>query len=111
MFNQYKNVLYFAILVAVTYGFYAYFFGAPAVSDITVTSADSVQDATTVKLLTNLNKITTVVIDENFFTDRVFTSLVDFSKPLQDELSGRPNPFEPFIKSNTNSIGTSSLSR
>ncbi len=47
------------------------------------------------ELLTRIVKIESLHIDESFFSNKAFESLQDFSVPLIEEPSGRPNPFAP----------------
>lgn len=46
-------------------------------------------------IINTLNRLEKIKIDKNFFDDRVFKSLTDFSHELVPEPIGRPNPFSP----------------
>lgn len=47
------------------------------------------------KFVKKVNIIRAVKIDSNIFKDRTFQSLVDWSRPIPEEASGRENPFAP----------------
>jgi hypothetical protein len=47
------------------------------------------------KILSDTKKIRTIVIDDTFFMDKKFTSLVDTQVELIELETGRTNPFAP----------------
>jgi hypothetical protein len=50
---------------------------------------------TSEKIYTDMNKISTITINESLFTDKRFTSLVDTRVTLGQVGTGRSNPFAP----------------
>lgn len=46
-------------------------------------------------ILVLLNRLNQVSLDSSIFSNKVFTSLVNFEKPIEEQAVGRPNPFLP----------------
>lgn len=46
-------------------------------------------------ILALLNDLKNIRLDESFFADTIFVSLIDWSVSLEPEPKGRPNPFAP----------------
>lgn len=76
-------------LAALVWGYFA-FFGGSSSAPLTAVSSDS---ALSGNLLTTLNSLHTIKLDNSIFTDPVFLSLSDFGTTLPDQPSGRANPF------------------
>jgi hypothetical protein len=70
-----------------------------AVSSNTVTtaggSAASTLDGPGKEFVAQLLAIQNINFNLDFFTDSVFTGLQDWSRPINPQESGRPNPFAP----------------
>jgi|GEM_PF-2247984 hypothetical protein len=47
------------------------------------------------KFVRQVNIIRAVKIDSEIFKDKTFLSLIDWSRPIPEEASGRENPFAP----------------
>ena len=60
------------------------------------------------EVLTALNQLKTLKLDDSIFKDKTFVSLEDFSKPLSPEPVGRINPFSPIGVENTITIKATS---
>ncbi len=56
------------------------------------------------EVLSALNQLKTLKLDAGVFSDKTFTSLTDFSKPLNPEPVGRTNPFSPVGVENAGSV-------
>ncbi len=52
-------------------------------------------DTTSQDILTLVDKLQKVSIDQSVFTSTVFLSLMDYSAIISPEIQGRPNPFAP----------------
>ena len=48
--------------------------------------------------LTKLNEVT---LDDSIFSNKIFTSLISFEKPIADQIPGRKNPFLPIGADNS----------
>ena len=46
-------------------------------------------------ILALLSKLNRVTLDETIFSNKIYASLVNFEKPIEDQAIGRPNPFLP----------------
>ncbi len=42
-----------------------------------------------------LTKLNDVKLDDSIFSNKIFTSLISFEKPIADQVPGRKNPFLP----------------
>ncbi len=51
------------------------------------------------EILTALNQLDSLKLDESVFEDGSFKTLINFSKPIQSQPVGRNNPFAPVGKS------------
>ncbi len=49
----------------------------------------------TQKLINLINQLNKVDLGNTFFKESAYNSLIDYSKPIDDEARGRPNPFAP----------------
>ncbi len=94
MLNQYKNVIIFAVGVAALYAGYSYFFGGAVQTTLQTTSI--VEGAGgNIELVSLLQKIESITIDDAVFSDPVFRSLTDFAQTISIEPAGRIDPFAP----------------
>lgn len=92
MTNLLKNLMFALGLVIVIFLGYQVFLAKPSLEDSVVTGQ---AEAETQAFLARLNEIRSIDIDDTFFTDIRFVSLVDFRVELEDEPAGRENPFAP----------------
>lgn len=87
-----KKIVIALVILLIAFGIYMSFSGMSSTSPTTQDySASLVQNSE--KILTDLNKINALTIDETIFADRLFRSLVDTRVTLVESKSGRPNPF------------------
>ena len=92
-----KQILIIIVIIIIAFVGYKMFFSGATPSDVTLV-ADSGSGQTFVDgqaillLLNNLNKVT---LDESVFSNKTFTSLISFERPIQEQIPGRPNPFLP----------------
>lgn len=84
------------IIIIAFFGFKAFFAGNQDSDTALVAekaaAGEFIDGQTILALLNNLNK---VVLDDSIFTEKVFTSLVNFERPIAEQVAGRPNPFLP----------------
>lgn len=85
-----KNQKMILILVLFGGAFYAYTAFFKPDSTITA-SADTEQVGN--EVLTLYNSLQSVTLDQNLFSSKLYTSLVDFSTTIPQQNPGRPNPF------------------
>jgi hypothetical protein len=64
-------------------------------SGLVVNNVSSDSDVAAQKFVDQINILRMIHIDKAIFASPLFRSLVDFSRPLPVEDSGRPNPFAP----------------
>src|SRR3989344_7038068 len=88
------------VIVAITLVVSVFIFFGGSKSDIRsdlTTSSTNIPSTEVLsqELLLALSSLKDLELDNNFFKDRVFLSLIDYSKDLKDELLGRDNPFLP----------------
>ena len=81
-------------LVVVVYVYFTYFSGT-ASAPLTATPIDS---AISGNLLTTLNSLHTIRLDNSIFTNPLFVSLSDFGVTIPPQAAGRGNPFAPIGK-------------
>ena len=92
-----KNIT--VILGVVTLAFGAYYFYAQRGSVVQTNAADdeAIKSmlASTEIFISRSSELDQISFDVAIFEDARFTSLISFTKPVQDEPAGRPNPFAP----------------
>lgn len=118
MFKNNKIILLVLLIIVAFAGYYyVYKKDAPSNSDLSSTeSTGAVAGEAPIgkDLIEKLAMLQSLDIDENFFKDKTFNSLTDFSVPLDNSLqTGRDNPFSPISSSEkaVSSSGSSSSSK
>lgn len=117
MFKNNKIMLLVLLIIVAFAGYYyVYKKDAPSNSDLSTESTGAVAGEAPIgkDLIDKLAMLQSLDIDENFFKDKTFTSLTDFSVPLDNSLqTGRDNPFSPISSSEkaVSSSGSSSSSK
>lgn len=94
-----KNFAVIALAVIVL-GSLLYYFSKdePVAEDLLV--SEPVEDASVDgSLLSTLQELKSIGLDETLFTSSLFMSLSDFGRPIVAEPVGRPNPFAPLDRS------------
>lgn len=102
-----SNLIILAVIV-VAIGVAGYFYiGRDQSTDATLTitkgSPASLDDN---QLLAALRDLKRHNLDNSLFSDPLWLSLTDFSKPLVLQEPGRPNPFAPFNSTNSTASST-----
>lgn len=90
-----KTVLIVAIIAGVGFVGYNYLSQDSSSGDLIVQVQDSDTSQVGAQVLSALNQLQQLRLDESVFTDKTFKSLKDFSRPLPTESVGRSNPFAP----------------
>lgn len=106
-----KNLLFVGlVIVALVIAAYFYF-TADRTSDRDLLESVSVASLDG-DLLTTLEQLKTISLDETVFVNPIFLSLTDFSRELVAQPVGRVNPFAPFTAEEwrIGNLSTSSLS-
>jgi hypothetical protein len=85
------TILGLVALIFVVWGYFT-FFGGSSSAPLTAVPSDS---AISGSLLTTLNSLHTIKLDNSFFSDPIFLSLSDFGTTLPEQPAGRGNPFAP----------------
>ena len=109
-----KQIIIAMVIIIVAFLGFKYFVPSSGPADSTLvaqqpSSTQFVDGQTILALLGQLNKVS---LDESIFSNKIFTSLVSFSVPVQDQAIGRQNPFSPIgIDSSAMTLprGTSSV--
>lgn len=63
-------------------------------------------------ILALLNRMNQINLDSSVFSNKVFTSLTSFERPLLEQVPGRPNPFLPIgtdSSAGISTVGTSTI--
>lgn len=100
------------VIVAAFIGFQM-FFVTDTASDVSLV-ADELNPVYIIdgpEILAQLNRLNQVDLDGSVFSNKIFTSLVSFERPIADQVSGRSNPFLPIGVNGATTLprGTSTL--
>ena len=102
MFKNNKIILAFLLIVVIIAGYFlVYKKEKSSIGDLESASGANLEGAPSVgqDLLVKLAMLDTLKIDEGFFKDKAFISLIDFSFPISTSTEiGRSNPFSPIGK-------------
>ncbi|MEI6191040.1 MAG: hypothetical protein WCP24_01560 [bacterium] len=96
MTKRTKQIIIGAAVVIIAFVVFKIFFSNNTPSDTTLVPDQTIitvagsQDI--LALLSSLNKVT---LDDSIFSDRIFISLTNFERPIEDQAIGRQNPFLP----------------
>ncbi len=97
--NQKKTskLTYLVLALVVATGLFVYFYmsGNKTPESITLQEIDSANQVAGVRILNLLNEISALSIDNTFFTDPAYQTLVDYTVEIPPVSVGRPNPFSP----------------
>jgi hypothetical protein len=106
-----KNLVLVIILVALILGAAWYLQSrdaAEAPGEVTRTVNDQTVGAIGADILTALNQLNTLKLDRSLFQSRLFLKLRDFSRPIEPQVVGRPNPFAPIGDRSRTTTGSGS---
>lgn len=92
-----KQILIIVAVIIVAFVGYQMFFSnsTPADSTLVADQAPATQFVDGQTILALLDSLNLVTLDNSVFTNKTFVSLLDFERPIQDQVVGRPNPFLP----------------
>lgn len=87
------------LIVVVSLGLFFYFKGSPVDSTSSLTTSDSFESADAQaaadRVLSLLNQISSLRIDDSIFKSAVYQSLVDYTIAIPEQNVGRVDPFAP----------------
>lgn len=100
-----KQIILIVIAVIVIFVGYKVFFvnpdgGNDTLQAVKINSDELAEGQVILSLLDKLNK---VKLDEEVFSNKTFVSLVDFEREIADQVKGRQNPFLPIGVENSSS--------
>ena len=88
-------------------GYFAYGQLNSSNTSLTVTSASSSASVQDAELLATLQRLKSITLDANIFSDPTFQSLFNFGVKIPTQPLGRTNPFAPLASSKQASAGSS----
>ena len=99
-----KTTIIILVIAGVGFFGYSYLTRTSTTGDLMVTQDTTDTTRMGAEVLSALNQLRTLKLDNSIFKDKTFMSLKDFSKPLNSEPVGRVNPFSPIGVENTGSV-------
>ena len=91
-----KQIIIAAVVIIIAFVVFKVFLSSDVSSDTTLVSDQTTPTVAgsqnILALLSSLNKVT---LDDSIFSDKIFTSLTSFERPIEDQAIGRENPFLP----------------
>jgi ABC-type oligopeptide transport system substrate-binding subunit len=105
-----KNLLFVGLVILALVVAAYFYFTADRTADTDLLDSVSVAPVDG-DLLTTLEQLKAISLDEGVFANQVFLSLTDFSRDLVAQPTGRANPFAPFTPEEwrIGNLATSSL--
>lgn len=73
-------------------------------SVVDIVEVNPVDEAATAEILTLLTQMQQAKIDSELFTSSAWTSLIDYSIPLPNDVRGRPDLFGPTFRSTPSQV-------
>lgn len=96
MLAKYKNIIIIVIVVIVGFLVYSIFKPDPESESLLRTSGPQEARILGEDIIRALNQIDSLVLDASILSDPIIHSLVDHSRPIEEEPYGTNNPFGPF---------------
>jgi hypothetical protein len=91
-----KIIIPVVIIVAAFFGFKMFFANDDAGNtSLVAESSSTINFVDGQAILILLNKLNRITLDDSIFTNKLFTNLVSFERPIEDQIIGRKNPFLP----------------
>lgn len=91
--NSWITIVGIIIVAALIY--FIFFAGEPSASDQNLLQVGAAAEPVGQRVLSLLNQIQSLRIDDSFFSDPVYGSLQDYSVAIPQLPVGRDNPFAP----------------
>ena len=96
MSQKTKQIIVVIIIIIIAFFGFQWLSGGNSSPDSALvadqTKSSFIDGQTILVLLSKLNQVT---LDDSVFSNKVFTSLISFERPIQDQVIGRQNPFLP----------------
>lgn len=97
MTQKTKQIIIAIVIIVIAFIGFKMFFSNTDSNDTTLvadkaTSAEFIDGQIILDLLNELNAVT---LDNSIFSNKLFVSLVNFERPIAEQIPGRPNPFLP----------------
>ncbi len=97
MTQNIKQIVITIVIIVIAFVGFKMFFSNDEATGVALTADQNINsefvDGQTILIL--LNKLNRVTLDNSIFTNKIFTSLVNFERPISEQAIGRPNPFLP----------------
>ncbi len=93
--RQHKVLSIITFVVLVGGGWYLLSNSSPSSTPDLIATGPSTSSSDNQQLVTTLNELRAVKLDNSIFSNPAFQSLQDFTTPITPEPVGRPNPFAP----------------
>ncbi len=112
MSAQIKQIIIAIVIILVAFFAFKTFFGNETPNDQSLISQSSESSylAGGEEILVLLGKLNAIQLDSSIFSNRVFMSLTSFERPLEEQITGRPNPFLPIGRDSVSRVSTTSES-
>ncbi len=105
MAQKTKQIIIAVIIIVIAFFIFRYFFANPTPADTALTADNPAgQFIDGQAILTLMNNLKNVNLDDSIFSDKTFASLISFERPLREQIAGRPNPFLPIGADGTGTI-------
>lgn len=99
-----KTIIIVLVVAGIGFFGYNYLNQTNVQTDVLVQQNSADTSKMGAEVLSALNQLKTLRLDESVFKDKAFMSLRDFSKPLTSEPVGRVNPFSPIGVENAGAV-------
>jgi len=97
MLGRYKNFIIILIIIALAFIAYFYYNGAKTEGEkLLQTESPEQVDILSREIRKAISRIDSIQLDITVFNNPVLRNLIDHSKPITKEPTGRSNPFSPF---------------
>jgi hypothetical protein len=97
MNDKTKQIIIAIVVIVIAFVVFKMYFSGSNIADQALTS--DLPPAVTVvdgpAILSQLENLRSVTLDESVFTSAVFTGLINFERPIDPQPIGRQNPFLP----------------
>lgn len=93
--NEKLTIIIFTIIIIAFIAYKFLFVDGNSQTSITVDKALAEDLSESQAIITKLNKLRQLTLDDSIFSNSVFASLINFNRSVQEQVAGRSNPFLP----------------